>query len=368
MHVIQVLSSMAIGGQERVALDLAAGLCRRGHRVTALSFVAGGALAQDFKQAGAAVRALPKGDGVDGRLVLRLLRLFREDRPDVVHSHNPQPLLYAAPAARLCGVPAMVHTKHGANPDRGRRLLLRQAAARLCGAYVAVSAETAAVAAARDRVRPPRLVTIPNGIDLSRFQPDARLRAEVRRELGLPEAAFVIGTVGRLAPEKAQGLLIAAVARLLAQPATRPVYVLVTGDGAEREALQRAAEACGGRARLLGARRDVPRVLQAFDVFCLSSRTEGLPLVIPEAMATGLPVVSTAVGGIPSVVVEGQTGLLVPPGDEGALAQALGRLLHDPALGPRLGQAGRERALQRYSLTRMVDEYEALYRRLLARG
>lgn len=365
MHIIQVLSSMAIGGQERVALDLSVGLLARGHRVTALSFVPGGALAEDFRQAGAAVRVVEKGGGVDGRLLLRLWRLFREERPQVVHSHNPQPLLYAAPAARLAGVPAMVHTKHGANPDTGRRLLLRRAAARLCGAYVAVSAETAAVAAARDGVQAPRLCTIPNGIDLARFRPDAALRAEVRRELALAEDTFVIGTVGRLAAEKAQGLLIAAVGKLLGEDAARPLCLLIAGDGAEREALERAAAPFGGRVRLLGARRDVPRVLQAFDVFCLSSRTEGLPLVIPEAMAMGLPVVSTAVGGIPSVVSEGETGSLVPPGEVDALAAALRRLVQEPALGRRQGEAGRTRALARYSLERMVSEYEAVYLRLL---
>ena len=206
---------------------------------------------------------------------------------------------------------------------------------------------------------------VPNGIDLTRFQPEPRLRDEVLRELGLPESAFVVGTVGRLAPEKAQGVLLEAAQQLLRRPAERPLYVVLVGDGAERAALEKAAAPLGERVRFLGARADVPRLLQGFDVFCLSSRTEGLPLVLPEAMATGLPVVSTAVGGIPSVVVEGVTGYLVPVGAPAALAEALGRLQRDTALGPRLGTAGRIRALQRYSLERMVDDYEAIYRRLL---
>lgn len=380
-HVVQVLSSMAIGGQERVALDLSAGLLSRGHRVTALSFVAGGALADEFRRVGAEVRTVVKRPGLDGGLIGRLVAGLWQDGVDVVHTHNPQPLLYAAPAARILMAGAVVHTKHGANPDTRRRVLLRRGVARLCGAYVAVSDEIAEVARRVDHVTPPRLQVIRNGIDLSRFRPDPAARAAVRRELGLPEDAWVVGTVGRLAPEKAQGDLIDAFARLVAerpggvnghdnghgpgQGPARSQHLLLIGDGAERPALTQQAAAVGPSVQLLGARRDVPRLLQALDVFCLCSVTEGLPLVIPEAMAVGLPVVSTAVGGIPSVVMEGETGLLVPPRAPAELSRCLRQLRDDPAQAARLGAAGRARALSHYSVVRMVDEYEALYARLL---
>jgi glycosyltransferase involved in cell wall biosynthesis len=282
---------------------------------------------------------------------------------EIVHTHNPQPLIYGAPAARLAGARA-VHTKHGANPDGGRRLLLRRAAARLCGAYVAVSETTAEVARQNREAPDAKLRTIPNGIDLDRFQPDGRERTAVRAELGIPEAAWVVGTVGRLAPEKDQLLLLSAMAPLLG-PEHR---LLIVGDGPERPRLEAAAAALGARTGfvfLAGAREDVPRLYQAMDLFALTSRTEGLPLVLPEAMAAALPVVATAVGGIPTVVEEGATGYLVPAGDERALQDRLSRLASDRRLGEDLGQRGRARALERYSAERMVREYLELYQALL---
>ncbi len=208
--------------------------------------------------------------------------------------------------------------------------------------------------------------TIPNGIDLSRFHPDAEARAAVRAELGVPADAFVVGTVGRLAPEKDQALLMRAVAPLLDEN----LRLVIVGDGMERAALDAQAAALGERARFVhlpGARKDVPRFLAAFDVFALSSVTEGLPLVIPEAMATALPVISTAVGGIPGVVAEGETGFLVPPGDEAALRDRVARLAAERALGEKFGARGRALALALYSAERMVRDYLALYHEVLGR-
>jgi glycosyltransferase involved in cell wall biosynthesis len=171
-----------------------------------------------------------------------------------------------------------------------------------------------------------------------------------------------MGTVGRLAPEKTYELLIAAAAPLLGAE-TRLVIV---GDGAEAARLKAAVNSAGvaAFAHLTGKRDDVARLLCAFDVFALSSKMEGLPLVILEAMATELPVVSTAVGGIPGAVADGQTGLLSPAGDVQALRERLKALADDHPRARRLGQQGREIALRRYSSERMVNDYLSLYRRL----
>lgn len=368
MKIVHVLSSFGMGGQERVALDLAIGQRALGHDVFAVSLHPGpeGPLAADFRAHGVEVATVEKrGGGFDltlpGRLAYRLWRFGA----DVAHTHNPQPLIYGAPAAKLARA-AAVHTKHGANPDGGRRLLMRRTAARFCDAYVAVSALTAEVARRNREVPEAKLRTIPNGIDLQRFHPDAEARAAVRGELGIPDDAWVAGTVGRLAPEKDQALLLRAVAPLLS-PARR---LVVVGDGAELPALRAQAEALGERGRfvhLTGARRDVPRCLAALDVFALSSRTEGLPLVIPEAMATGLPVVSTAVGGIPGVLDEGATGFLVPAGDEATLRERLARLAEDRALADALGRRARAAALERYAAERMVRDYLEVYREVRGR-
>jgi glycosyltransferase involved in cell wall biosynthesis len=279
-----------------------------------------------------------------------------------VHTHNPPPLIYGAPASFFARA-RCVHTKHGANAMPERRRFLARGAARFCHAYVAVS-ESTATQARRDRdVEARKLTTIENGIDLGRFAPSEELRAAVRTELGLPPHAYVVGTVGRLVREKNQRALVTAMAPLLSST----VRLIIVGDGPERAALQRAVADLGERApfvQLLGGRGDVPRLYAAFDVFTLSSDSEGLPLVIVEAMASGLPVVSTAVGGIPAIVVENVTGALVPPCDPDTLSARLGQLAASPTLGLKWGTEGRRRALSRYSADRMVDDYFAVYERI----
>jgi len=353
-----------VGGQERVALDLAVGQRAAGCGVVALSLAPppDGPLAAEFAAAGIPIATVPKRAGFDSWLILRLARAFRRAHATIVHTHNPQPLIYGALAAQLARA-RIVHTKHGANPDTSRRLKLRRLAARLVHAYVAVSPTTATVAWQNREVDDKKLSVIPNGIDLSRFHRDLRERQVVRRELGIPPRAWVFGTVGRLDPEKDQALLVRAVEPLLGENAR----LVVVGDGEEA---QRLRDLCfrlpqGRHVHWLGVRSDVPRLLSALDVFVLSSRTEGLPLVIPEAMAASLPVVSTSVGGIPGVIEDGVTGFLVPPGNEQALRLRLAELAKDRALAEDCGRKGRQVALERYSRERMVRDYMELYRRVL---
>ncbi|MEZ4402888.1 MAG: glycosyltransferase [Kofleriaceae bacterium] len=360
MIIAHVLSSFGVGGQERVALDLAAAQVARGHAVLAVSLAPPpeGALAAEFRAIGATVVDVPKRTGTDPTLVPRLAWMLRRHRVQVVHSHNPLPLIYGAPAARLVGAVA-IHTKHGVNPgSRGHRFLRRQAA-RLVSSFACVSTVTAEQARAQHDCDPGRLVVIPNGIRLEKFAPDAELRAAVRAELGIAAAATVVGTVGRIDEYKNQALLLTAIAPRLS-PTVQVVFV---GDGPTRAALEAAVAALPAPqfAHVLGRRMDVARLLTGFDVFALSSKSEGLPLVVPEAMAAGLPVVTTAVGGLPSVIDEGETGYLTPV-EPAAFAAALGRLLDDPAAARRMGATARTVALARYSAERMCDDYLALYR------
>lgn len=364
-HVAHVLSSFGMGGQERVAFDLAVSQLRAGWRVTALSLEPppDGPLAAEFRAAGAAVERVARPrPGVDPMLVVRLARWMREHRVDLVHTHNRMALIYGAPAGKLARA-AVVHTKHGNNPQGGTRLVAGNLAGRLVDAFVAVSEETAAVARRRREVPERRLRVIPNGIELGRFHPDPAARERVRRELGIDADAWVVGTVGRVAVEKNHALLLRAAAPLLG-PRSR---LIVAGDGPLLPPLRELAGALGisAFAHLLGVRRDVPEVLNAFDVLAMSSDTEGLPLVLLEAMATGLPVVSTSVGGIPNVLEEGRTGFLVPAGDEAALRDRLSRLRADPAEQRACGARARTSAVTRYSAERMQREYLELYARVL---
>jgi glycosyltransferase involved in cell wall biosynthesis len=352
-----------MGGQERVALDLAAGQVRMGLRVTALSLAPppDGPLAAEFRACGAEVACVPRsGEGIDPRLPLRLSRWLQRARADLLHTHNRMALLYGAAAGRLAGAP-VIHTKHGRNPGSGMQVLVARVAARFVDVFVAVSTETAAFALERREVAPARLVTIANGIALERFHPDAAHRARLREELGIPHGAWVMGTVGRLAPEKNQALLLRAAAPLLSASS----HLVLAGDGPLRPALEALADELRIRpfTHFLGARGDVPRVLCALDAFALTSDSEGLPLAIPEAMATGLPVVATAVGGVPQVLADGETGYLVPAGAEELLRHRLAALRDDREAAAACGARARAVALVRYSSERMVDEYLALYRK-----
>jgi glycosyltransferase involved in cell wall biosynthesis len=235
--------------------------------------------------------------------------------------------------------------------------MLRRAAAQLAHAFVAVSDTTAQQAREQHDMPASRLHTIPNGIRLGRYQPDPEARAAARVELGLGDA-WVVGAVGRLDDYKNQVLLVRAMAPLLSSR----VRLVIVGDGPARAAVE-AEVAKLPEPRwvvLTGRRMDVPALMPAFDVFALSSKSEGLPLVVPEAMSVGLPIVATAVGGLPSVIDEGHTGMLVPV-EEGALRAALAKLGDDHDLARLLGRHARDVALNRYSSERMVDAYLELY-------
>jgi glycosyltransferase involved in cell wall biosynthesis len=365
LTIAHVLATFNMGGQERVVVDLARVQRRQGHNVLAVSLASGpeGPIGEELRAAGARTVALPKGPGIDVGLPARLAALFLVERVDVVHTHNPQPLVYAGSAARLCRV-KLVHSRHGFNKGSARQLWLRRAAGRLAHAYVAVSHETAELAREERDAPAARLHVVDNGIDLSRFGPDPEGRRAVRGELGVGDDVLVVGTVGRIVDAKDHAFLV----RALAPHVGERLHLVIVGDGERRPALAEQIAALGARAQavhLLGLRRDVPRLLAGFDVFVLSSAWEGLPLVLPEAMAQALPVVATSVGGVPGVVRPGETGFLVAHGDEVALAERVLELGADPECRRAMGARAREIALARYSAERMADEYMAIYREVL---
>jgi glycosyltransferase involved in cell wall biosynthesis len=353
-----MLSSYGVGGQERVALDLAIGQKARGHEVCVISLALppDGAMANEFFAAGIPVGWVEKHGALDPTLVLRLVDALRERRADVVHTHNPLPLIYGAPAARLTRA-AAIHTKHGMNPGGRGHHMLRRIAARFVHAFVAVSDTTAAQAREQRDTAPGKLHTIPNGIRLDRYAPDAEARAAARVELGLGDA-WVVGTVGRLDASKNQAMLVRAMAPILSSR----VRLVIIGEGCARPDVAAAIAALPDPRWVVmtGRRMDVPKLVHAFDVFALSSRSEGLPLVVPEAMAASLPIVTTGVGGLPDVVDDQVTGLVVPV-DERAMAAALAVLEADRERARAMGARGRSVALARFSSERMVEAYLDLY-------
>jgi glycosyltransferase involved in cell wall biosynthesis len=276
----------------------------------------------------------------------------------VVHTHNELPLIYGAPAGKLARA-IVVHSKHGIVPVTRRAHWLRRVAARATDRFVAVSVSTADTARANRECAPEKLRVVINGTDLSRFPAPEGSRATIRRELGILADARVLITIGRLVKEKNHALLLRAIAPLLRDDR----QMILVGDGPLRDDLRAHVLALenGRHVHLTGARRDVPALLASADAFVLSSDSEGLPIGLLEACAAGLPVVSTAVGGIPAAVQSGETGLLVPPGDESALAAVLQRVFEGDAALERMAERGRAHVLHAYSAERMANAYLSLY-------
>lgn len=363
---MHVLTSFEIGGGEQVALNLAAAQAALGHHVHVFGVdgPTGGPHAENFRKAGVTPhRVARRGPSVDPTLPARLAFWFRRLGASLVHTHNPQPLIYAGLAAKLARLP-LIHTKHGFNVASARRAFLRRLAGYTPDAVVAVSEQTAEDARRQRDCPPQRLRVVPNGIALDAYAPNRALRRAVRDELGLPQDAWLVGSVGRLSPVKNQALLIEAMGPLLS-PSLRLVLV---GEGEHRRVIEAAVARTPHPqyVHLLGQRLDVPRLLPSFDVFALSSDSEGLPMVLPEAMASGLPVVSTAVGGVAEVVEDGRTGYLVPVGDVALLRQRLSELSREPERAAAFGRRGRQRALERYGASGMVRSYMDLYAQVIA--
>jgi glycosyltransferase involved in cell wall biosynthesis len=350
IRVAHVTLGLDVGGQEKLLVEFARHADRARFDLHFVSLGGRGVLAADIEALGWPVTALGRPSGLRPGLVPRLARLFRAWGADAVHTHDERPLVYGAPAARLAGVRRVIHTRHHADAVRlsRRQAALVRLAAALTDRYVCVSRDSAGRAAGQGVSRR-KLAVVPNGIDLTRFPPSG----------GRDDGPAVC--VARLSPEKDLDTLLKAAA--LASREDRAFTLEIAGDGPCRDDLVRTAAALGvgGRVRFLGPVRDVPALLARAGLFALSSRTEGVSLTLLEAMASGLAVVATRVGGNPEVVADGETGLLVPPADPPALAAALLRLRRDAADRRRMGEAGRRRAERLFDIRRMAAVYESLY-------
>ncbi len=285
---------------------------------------------------------------------------------DVLHSHMPRASVPGTIVGRLARVPVIVNHEHGwaFEGKPVRRFLDRNVLARGGDVLLAVSERDRRNMIEVERIAPERIAILPNGID---FAPaDGR---DVRGELGLSPDVGLVGAVGRLYPEKGYDDLIRAIA-LLKRDSTRPIVCVIAGFGPQRESLQALIDDLGvaEEVRLVGRRNDVPDVIRALDVAVLSSKREGSPLAVMEYMAGAAPIVATAVGGVPELIEDGVHGLLVAPGDPGALAGAIGRLIEDRPLAARLGAAAHERQLANYDLDAVVRRLEGLYVELYERS
>jgi glycosyltransferase involved in cell wall biosynthesis len=289
----------------------------------------------------------------------QLVVLMRRERIDILHAHKFGSNLWAALLGPLAGVPVIVAHEHTWSFEGGaaRRLIDRGVIARRCDMMVAVSREDRRRMIETEGINPDGVVYIPNGIPA----PPSPSGAVGRRELGLSDDHLVVGTVTVLRPQKALDVLVRAAGILRAEfPRLR---VLIIGSGPERDALEKliAELELSRTVSLLGFRTDVPELLPIFDVAASSSDFEGSPLSVLEYMEAALPVVSTRVGGVPDLVEDGVTGLLVDRGDPEALANAIAELLRDPERRVQMGRIGRDRRRSKFDIDVTVERIEQLY-------
>lgn len=389
--VLHLITELSTGGAQLALYRLLSGLDREAFapRVACL-YNGNGEVAQRIRALGIPVTDL--GMAAKWRLdaFARLYRLLRREKPLILHTWMFHANIPGRVVGRLAGVPILISSERTMEMESRPRLWLNRLTAPLADRVICVSQRVAEFAIQTIGLPPARLVVIPNGIPMSQFT-NLPTPSQARAALGLPLQATLIGTVSRAHPVKGLEVLLEAFAQRLHSPTDTQrstdtqringvggAYIrsagenpladlLIAGDGPELTALQALALRLGleERVTFLGQRSDIPLILAALDLFVLPSRHEGMPNAVLEAMAAGLPVVATAVGGTPEVVVDGITGLLVPPHDPLSLANALSRLLDDAELRGRMGAAGRQRVQKDFSQTEMVRKTERLYREVM---
>lgn len=367
INVLFIIKPERAAGAEMVLLEAAARLNRERFRVFA------GLLTPDREN------LLPPQlhpidfnlPGLNGwvwlRFFLHLCWVLWRRKIQILHTNSYVPGNYARLAAALIRVPVIVDHWHGFTRLSRKRKIVCRLLGRITDLSLAVSQGVRDYLIEQCALDPAKVRVVPNGVDLERLRTH-RPWAEVRQELGLAGNARVVGLVARLDHwGKGHREFLTALAALMDR---YPVEALIIGGGRREAEMRQLAAAMGlaGRVHFLGQRPDIPDLLAALDIFVLPSHSEGVSLALLEAMGMGLPVIATAVGGLPEVVADGVNGLLIPSQDPEALAQALARLLDDPALAKKLGENARRQVEENFSLERLGRKINEIYEELLKKN
>ena len=383
IRILRVIARLNMGGPAIHVANLAAGLETRGYHTTLVAgSLARGEDSMAFlaERLGVAVVDVPEIQRElsvlpDTRSVLRVAELIRETRPHILHTHTAKAGAIARAAALLAGdarPPVVVHTFHGhvlkGYFGRGRTGFFRQverSLARSSDALVAVSPEVRDDLVALGVARPEKFVVVRLGIPLDERLDDETADLDYRYEYGIGRDSFVVGWVGRMTAVKDAGAVLHTVAALRARGVD--AVACLVGDGPDHESLEQLAHdlEITRSCFFVGYQAEVAGLYRLFDAFYLPSVNEGTPVSAIEALAAATPVVANRVGGVPDVVRDGVDGFLVEPGDTEGAAERLAALAADPRLRRQLGESGRARVRERYSVARLVDDVDRLYRALL---
>ena len=369
IHVAFSIDTMSIGGTEMNAVRTAERLDRSRFRLTVITLRGEGPLAARYERMGVPVVRFPIHSlyaPATARQAWSLANFFKTERVSIVHSHDQYSNFFSTVSARIAGVPATIASKRWLHSPLRYRIA-NGIGYRAASRVLANSASVANSLRTVDRIPARRIVVIPNFVDEDAFDPPSeRVTDAWRAELGLDRDAVIVGIIASLQPIKDHATLLRAIAKLA--PQWSRLRVVIVGQGALLDDLSRLAEQLGisSIVRFAGLRPQTPSFHYLFDISVLCSVSEGFPNSLVEAMAAARPIVATRVGGVIDAVRDSENGLLVPPGDAEALAQAIGALLADPSRAKAMGYAGAKRARAEFDARVVVGSLERLYQELLA--
>ena len=361
--ILHVVISMVVGGAERLVYDMVRYPAFADNPPVICCMDSLGDLGEKLREEGYRVYCKGRKPGLDFSMILWLRDIIRKENADVVHAHQYSPLFYAVPAAFLAGRKRVVYTEHGRfYPDikSWKRQMFNPLLALGVDHLVSISDATAKAMASNDNLPARRIKIIHNGIDASQMNTTFD-RAAKRRELGLSESCRILGTAARLNSIKNIQMMIRGLRRIL--ETVPDTCLVIAGEGDEEVVLKALAHDLGiaDHVIFIGLRFDLPEIYPLFDAFLLTSFSEGISITLLEAMACGVPAVVTDVGGNREVVVEGETGWLVPVDDDRRLAERVCGILQDAELAARMGRVARQRVEEAFSVQVMMTAYRQLY-------
>jgi sugar transferase (PEP-CTERM/EpsH1 system associated) len=347
MNIMHVVLSLEYGGLEKVVIDLASHLNNGKYKVVICCLDRLGDLAKEAENRGIKVIFVKRKPGIDILLPFRLSKIFKDEKIDIVHTHNHAAMLYGTLGAKLTGIHKIFNTIHG-REKKIKNACIWSMIWQMNSRIITISQDAKKELVKNSGINPGKIDVIYNGIDISRFK-----KSDVDSN--------IIGTVSRLSLEKDNFTMLEAFKIVTSR--IDNVKLTIAGDGPLRESLKFKVESLKleGKVQFMGFRNDIPEILSRFNVFALSSLTEGISISLLEAMASSKPVVATNVGGNPEVVVDGETGILVPPKEPERIAEAIIKILSDRDMAKRMGEAGRKTVEEKFSLERMVKEYQEIY-------
>lgn len=369
LRLMQITHDLGLGGLQRVVADLSTKVDKERFAVTVCALRRGGGVEAELLDRNVRVIKLPRKEkGADYLSFFKLSQVLRKERPDIIHTHNTEPLIDGVLASTLTHVPVRIHTDHARlYPDKKRYMIAERICAALINQFVAVSDHTKENLVRFEKISPNKIKVIRNGIELEKY--DICIdRGAKRLELGISDTDRypILGLGVRLSEQKGIRYLLEA---LVAVKEHFPrILLLLAGGGELRESLSSLSTHLGldDNVIFLGPRQDMNEILHVLDIFVLPSLWEGLPLVVLEAMAARKPIIATAVDGTQEAIMDGENGILVKPKDVNGLARAIVQLARKPELARMLADNAYRSFNENFTVTQMVSAYESLYLSIFA--